>query len=173
MQGRGALLMKEQWQELLTVLNKMLTIYQTILLLSQQKKEILLAAKAKELEKVTQQEEILIVQAGKLEELRGKLVISIMASYGIQDGEISLEDLKKIAESAVVKELDVFSLEFSKVMTELAELNKLNAELVKQALGFINYNINVLSQTAVGPTYAPKGQSESTAPQRKIFDARV
>lgn len=165
--------MKERWDELLTVLNKMLTIYQAILLLSQQKKEILLVAKAKELEKVTQQEEILIVQAGKLEELRGKLVIAIMAGYGITDGEVSLEDLKKIAEPTVVKELDAFGVEFGRVMSEITELNKLNSELVKQALGFINYNINILSQTVVGPTYAQKGHSESSSNQRKIFDARV
>lgn len=165
--------MKERWEELLTVLHKMLTIYQAILLLSQQKKQILLTAKPKELEKVTQQEEILILQVGKLEALRGNIVNVIMADHGIKDGQVSLDELKKIAQPAVVVELETFSLEFGKVMAEIATLNKLNTELLNQALGFINYNINLLSQTVVGPTYAPKGQEDRPSIQRKIFDARV
>jgi len=38
---------------------------------------------------------------------------------------------------------------------------------------FINYNINILSHTAVGPTYAAKGQENGQAPKRTVFDARV
>lgn len=165
--------MKEKWGELLTVLSKMLSIYQAILILSHQKHDILVAAKSHELETVTKQEEVLIQQVGKLEDLRGKLVSELMAAHGITEGEVSLTQLHNIATPAVVEQLEHFSKEFSDIMTEMMPINKLNTELIKQALGFINYNINLLSQTAVGTTYAAKGQSKQEAPQRTAFDARV
>jgi len=165
--------MKDRWEELLTVLSNMLSTYQAILALSQQKHEILVAAKSQELETVTKQEELLIVQVGKLEVLREKLVGEMMADYGIQDGEVSLTELKKIAKPEIVEKLEKFGKEFSDVMTAIMPINKLNTELIKQALGFINYNINLLSQTAVGTTYAAKGSSNEQAPKRTVFDARV
>ena len=165
--------MKDRWEELLTVLSKMLNLYQAILTLSQQKHEILVTAKSHELEQVTKQEEILIVQVGKLEDLREKIVGEMMAEHGIKDGEVSLAELKKIAKPEIVEQLEMFGREFGDIMTKMAPINKLNTELIKQALGFINYNINLLSQTVAGTTYEAKGQTQQEAPQRKIFDARV
>lgn len=165
--------MNEKWEELLTVLSKMLSIYQAILILSQQKREILVAAQSQELGKVTEQEEILILQIGKLEEHREILVGELMALHGIEEGKFSFEELGKIAQPSVVEQLESLRKEFRKIMEEIEPLNKLNTELIKQALHFINYNINILSQTAVGPTYAPKGQNNEQAPKRTAFDARV
>lgn len=164
--------MKGKWEELLIVLSKMLSIYQAILILSQQKHDILVAAKSHELEQITKQEEILILQIGKLEDQRGRLVSELMTAHGITEGEISLSELRKIAAPAIVEQLEHFSKKFGDIMTEMVPINKLNTELIKQALGFINYNINLLSQTAVGPTYAAKGQAKQEV-KRTAFDARV
>ena len=165
--------MKDRWEELLTVLSKMLSIYQAILTLSQQKHDILVAAKSHELETVTRQEETLIQQVGKLEDLREKLVSELMAAHGITEGEFSLAKLHNIATPIVAQQLEKFGKEFGGIMTAMEPINKLNTELIKQALSFVNYNINLLSQTAVGTTYAAKGQSKQEAPQRTAFDARV
>lgn len=165
--------MNEKWEELLAVLGKMLSIYQAILRLSRQKYEILVAAKSQELTKVTEQEEILILQIGKLEEYRESLVAELMALHGIEEGKFSFNALNKIAQPAVVERMESLRKDFGEVMKEIGPLNKLNTELIQQALGFINYNINILSQTAVGPTYAAKGQNNEQAPKRTAFDARV
>lgn len=165
--------MKDRWDDLLKVLREMLRIYQAILTLSQQKKQILIAAKAHELETVTKQEEILIVQVGKLEDLREKLVAEMLAAYGIKDGEVSFAELKKIAKPEIVEQLERFTEEFGDIMAKMVPLNKLNTELIQQALRMINYNINILSQTVAGPTYAAKGQANPQTIQRTAFDTRV
>lgn len=165
--------MNEKWEELLAVLSQMLSIYQAILTLSQQKKRILVAAKSQELETVTKREEVLILQVGKLEERRENLVRQLMVLHGMELRKNSLEELGKIAAPIIVEKLELFRQEFGKVMKDIGALNKLNTDLIKQALGFINYNINLLSQTAVGPTYAAKGQNNEQAPKRTAFDARV
>lgn len=164
--------MKDKWEELLTVLKKMLSIYQVILTLSHQKHEILVSAQSQELDQVTKQEEVLIMQIGKLEDLRGKLVSELMVEHGITAGEVSLTQLHAIATPVVVEQLENFGKELTDIMTEMVPINKLNTELIKQALVFINYNINILSQTVVGPTYAARGQ-ENEQSKRIVFDARV
>lgn len=165
--------MKDKWEELLAVLSKMLSIYQALLTLTKQKHDVLVAAKSHELEAVTKQEEILILQVGKLEDLRGKLVSELMASHGITGGEVSLAELYKMARPEVVEQFDSISKKFGAVAAEIEPLNKINTELIQQALGFINYNINILSQTVAGPTYAAKGQVNQQIIQRKAFDTKV
>jgi len=165
--------MKDRWEELLAVLSKMLSIYQAFLALSQQKHQVLVAAKSHELETVTKQEEILIVEIGKLEDRREKIVSEMISQYGIKDGEVSLAELKKIAKPEVVEQLEKISEEFGTIKAELVSLNHLNTELIQQALRFVNYNINLLSQSVVGPTYAAKGQVNKQAVQRTAFDTRV
>lgn len=165
--------MKEKWAKLLAVLQEILNIYQAILTLSRQKKQILIATKSTDLDAVTKQEEVLILQIGKLEALREKYVSEIMAQHGITESSISIGELQKIAGPDVLEKLELFSKEFKIIMAEIVPLNKLNTELIEQALGFVNYNMNILSQISVGPTYAAKGQANEQGPQRKVFDARV
>ena len=164
--------MKDRWEALVAVLGKILSIYQAILTLSQEKKKILVAANAQELENVTKQEEILILQVGKLEEIRRKLVGELISAHGMTEEGQSLLQLQKIATPTVAQELENFRKKMGGIMEEIASLNKLNTELINQALGFINYNINILSQTVVGPTYAPKGQANEQT-KRTVFDAKV
>lgn len=164
--------MKEKWDALLVVLHKILNIYQELLLLSQQKKQVIVAVKPQELEKITKQEEVLIMQVGKLENMRGKIVRELMTVHGMLEGDASLTRLQEIATPDMREKLTVFNGKIDAVMAELVPLNKLNSELIEQALGFINYNINILSQTAVGPTYAAKGQANEQT-KRTVFDAKV
>ena len=165
--------MEEVWGNLLNVLNKIVSVYQTILALSEEKRKVLVAVKPQELEQITKQEETLILQAGKLEELRRKLVSEIMSIHGSSITEVSLEELKKIAKPEVVLQLEAFNTQMKQIMEKIVPLNEVNTKLTQQALNFVNYNINILSQTAVGPTYASKGESEKQAPKRTMFDAKV
>ena len=73
--------MKDNWDNLVALLSEMVEIYQVILDLSRQKKEALTAAKTRELEAITNNEERLILQVGKLEAARGKLNFKIFAIF--------------------------------------------------------------------------------------------
>lgn len=165
--------MEERWKNLLKVLNQILSVCQTFLELSKQKQKVLVAADSQELEKIVKQEDSLLVQISKLEKMREQCIHEILMVHGVQKSEVSLEKLKKIAEPDVAEQLEVFSKELGLIMDQLGPLHTLNAELITQALGFINYNVNVLSQIAVGPTYASGGQTDQQAPKRTLFDAKA
>lgn len=164
--------MKEKWEELLVILNQILDVYQIILMLSEQKKEIMVATKIEELEKVTKREELIIPQIRKLENQRGKIISELMADHGITEGRVSLKELYKVATPDIIEQLEVFSKKITIIMEKIVPLNKLNTQLIQQALGFIDYNINLLSQTVADTTYAAKGQA-GVQSKRIVFDARV
>jgi flagellar biosynthesis/type III secretory pathway chaperone len=134
---------------------------------------VLVAANSQELEKIVKQEDSLLVEISKLEKMREKVIKEILIAHSVQDAEVSLGALKKIAKPDVREQLEVFSKDLKEIMDQLGPLQILNSELIQQALGFINYNVNVLSQIAVGPTYASGGQTDQQAPKRTLFDAKA
>ncbi|MDR7866327.1 MAG: flagellar protein FlgN [Sporomusaceae bacterium] len=161
------------WDKLVILLDEMVSLYGAILELSRQKQDILIAVKPQDLEAVTKQEELLILQAGKLEAARGKLLQQLAAADGVAVQDITLAKMKELAGPEAGARLDKIAAEFERIMAELAPVNKLNAELIQRALGFINYNINLLTQSATGPTYAPKGKNTQETQVRKLVDKKV
>lgn len=164
--------MKESWDALVSLLTEMVDLYRGVLNLSRNKQEVLIEVNPPELEKITKQEEFLILQIGKLESKRGKLLKGIAADCGVKPEELTLSKLQELAEPAMADRLEAVAGEFDQTMIELASVNQLNTELIQRALGFINYNLNVLSQTTTGPTYASQGQT-GQANIRKIIDRKV
>lgn len=165
--------MKQHWEILIAILDEMLVLYQAILTLSQEKRTILVAADGQKLEQITKQEELLILQAGKLENQRGKAISEIGAFSGLAPAEINISKLKEFADNDIAKRLEELAERFDKIFAELESINEINTKLIKQALVFVNYNINMLAQSTTSPTYAPEGKSGQTGNSRNWVDRKV
>lgn len=165
--------MKANWEKLIALLTEMIGLYRAILELSRQKRELLIAVKPQELEAVTKQEELLILQVGKLEAARGRLTQEIAVASGRKSAALTLAELKELAGPAESEKLEAIAADLDRIMQELAPINQLNADLIQRALGFINYNLNLLTQSAAGPTYAPGGRNVQDSPQRKLVDRKI
>lgn len=166
--------MQELWKSLIDIMTEILTLYQAILALSQEKRTTLIAAKAQELETITKREETLIFEAGRLEKLRINIIEKIAASQGKITGKNSISEIKNFADADTVSRLDELTEAFDKVFKELLPLNKQNTQLIQQALVFVNYNINLLAQSKSGTTYAPQGKTDGQSmPARVLFDHKV
>jgi flagellar biosynthesis/type III secretory pathway chaperone len=151
---------KEVWDNLITLLSEMVNVYKSILEISRQKNKSLIAAKTQEIEKLTREEEMLILHAGKLEGARIKLMQELAARYGVAGETLTLARLREIAEPDTAKKLETIAGEFDTTLQELAPINSLNTELIQQALRYINFNINILTKSSASNTYAPQGQAE-------------
>jgi len=166
--------MNGKWQQLVDLLTDMLGIYRALLTLSRQKREILVAADTKELERVTGSEEALILRAGKLEVSRQNLVRDLAADLGVAAEELTLAKLTELAEEPVAEKLNALYKDFALITGELTRLNELNSRLIKQALQYINYNINLLAQDSVNATYSAGPQpSGSEAARRTLVDKKI
>lgn len=165
--------MTAMWDKFVNLLNQTLLIYQALLQLSRKKREILVEAKPQELEQLTKQEEMLIIEAGKLDKLRQTLTGELAAALGLPPGQTVLSVLIERADTETAAKLRTVSETFTEINDELLKLNELNERLIQQSLEFINFNINVLSQNKAEPTYAAKGQSELNGAGRSILDTKV
>lgn len=166
--------MTDIWDKLIDLLNQTLEIYQALLELSKKKRAVLANAKPQELEMLTKQEEVLILEAGKLENLRLKHMGELTATLGLPEEKRTLAALITCADEETADELKAISEEFAEVNEELQELNEINAKLIQQSLEFINYSINILSRSTVGPTYAAKGDTTPAgASSRSILDTKA
>ncbi|XEQ98304.1 hypothetical protein SPX_31960 [Sporomusa paucivorans] len=161
------------WDKLILLLTQNLQIYQALLRLSQKKREVLVAVNPQDLEQLTKQEEMLIIEAGKLEKLRQTLTGELAAALSLSPGQTALAVLIEQAEAETAAKLRTISETFTGVTAELVELNAVNEKLIKQSLDYINYNINILSQSTAEPTYAPKGQPDTGRAGKSMFDAKA
>lgn len=152
-------------------MSELLHIYREILVLSRQKKDILVAGKPADLAEVVKKEEILIIRAGKIDVVRQQ-VIQLIVKESHHDSTITMSDLLLLAPERAAVELRSISYEFQHVLAELKERNILNTQLLQQALKLINFNINLLTQNAVGPTYSPYGSHGQPVQGRTMFDQK-
>lgn len=165
--------MNQLWERLDTVLTEMLELYRALLTLSKQKREMLVKVQVQDIEAMTKREEALILQVGKLEGLREQVVADISKTSQLPPESLNLIKIRDLVDEAKADRFVWLDKEFDNVLQELTQLNKLNTELIQQSLGFINYNLNLLTQSQVGPTYAAKGQSAQNTPARGLVDRKV
>lgn len=161
------------WERLVDVLANMLKLYQALLTISKQKHDILVGAKAQELDALTKQEELLIVQIGKLEVIREKALREIITTHNFSDENITISKLAEVADPDIGIQISDLLKQFDSITADLVKMNKLNTKLIEQALSFINYNINLLTQNTIGPTYAAKGQQTQGTTSRAVLDQKV
>ena len=160
------------WDKLIAILLQTVDTYQIFLDLAQKKREILVEAKSRELELITRQEEAVILNAGKIEAVRADIISEIADLHGLKGKEITLSVLLQQADPNTIQQVTDISNKLDKILQELAQLNKLNIELIQRSLHYVNFNMNVLAQTISEPTYAREGQANPGV-SRKIIDAKV
>lgn len=161
------------WERLVGVLADMLELYRELLAISNKKHEVLVKARTVELDALTKQEELLIIQIGKLETVRETVLQEIAAATHIAGESVTIARLVELADEKFSARLHELWQQLSQVTGELKEINGQNTKLIDQALFFVNYNLNILTQNAIGPTYAAKGQEGQAARASKLIDRKV
>ncbi|AIF53662.1 flagellar protein FlgN [Pelosinus sp. UFO1] len=165
--------MKEKWEKLIAVFEKLLMLYQEILGLSVQKRDILVQNNVKDLEKNMKQEENLLFQVTKFDRIRKSMIKDLAVMYGLPDKEATLSGISQVADQDLVSNLNDIKNELQSVILKIAEVNDVNKKLVEQGLLIVNYSLNLLAQSSVGPTYHPNEKNSFVSPNKAMFDSKV
>jgi len=166
--------MANYWQNLIDVLEKQLELYTDSLDISRMKKEVLISGNIDNLNALTKQEEAMIFTIGKLERQRQAVVKEIGKQHGLPMENLSMKAISQLVDPEFAPRLTAINAELVAVFQQMAPLHKLNKRLIKQALIFVNQNLNLLTQTASGPTYAQQGTMvEATAKTRFWVDRKI
>lgn len=149
--------MNTLWDELLTVLEESVELYKGLLLLGEEKRQALIGTRAVELDAVTRREELMILEGTRLEERRAKVTAAIATRHQLSDNPPTLVAIIGVAESEMARQLKVCKAELDDAVQRLLRINETNGALIRQALHFVNYNLNLLTQCQAETTYGSSG----------------
>lgn len=159
------------WLELREILIKLVEVYQQILGLSKQKRIALVSVKIPDIESITKQEQVLLSVVNHLERDRKRVLLKIRKNVH--------EEYKNADISTLILQCDDTNrdslIDVNKQLKEIIEKvqlhNQTNTDLTMQALSAVNYQLNVLSQASVAPTYADGGKEVVDRKKRLNFEA--
>ncbi|EIW20906.1 MULTISPECIES: flagellar protein FlgN [Pelosinus] len=165
--------MKDTWGRLTAVLEKMLIVYQAILELSLQKREVLVQSNVPGLETIMKQEENVCFEVTRLDKIRKSIIKELAAIYGITDPKITLSHLAQVADQDEIGNVKNVEQELTTIILKISEVNNVNKQLVEQGLLIVNYSLNLLAQSTVGPTYHPNEKASFPPPNKSLFDSKA
>ncbi|MCG0275603.1 MAG: flagellar protein FlgN [Thermosediminibacteraceae bacterium] len=148
-------------------LKEQLRIYKELLELSEKKTDILVKGDVKTLGEITDIEQELIVRLGRIEDERMKIV------EGIAGGEITLSQLTEKLPDDIRLDLERISGELKEVLLKLQERNEINEKLIRRALEYINFSLEIMA--GAGRRTTGYGADGKTAEKEtiKIIDKKA
>ena len=159
---------------LIDVIEKESKIYEDILEISKNKTDIIVKGKVKELESITELEQSLIVQIGKLEAVREDLVNKICSNIGKDSSSnMTITELIGYIEAPQAEMLSSYKDNMISVLKEIKDINDINAKLIKSSIDFIDFSINIMSNVnSDGNNYSDNGQINDSE-KKTYFDVKL
>lgn len=146
--------------ELIIMLKAQITLGRQLLSFGDLQKQYLLAGDAQNSADVTMKTEQIINQFSLLERKKQKLLQDHSGcAINVNQNSMTSEDTVSQLEQRL-----------RMIVLELKEKNAKNSSLLHKTIEFINFNINIISQTVADTTYAPKGASSAAVCKKKMFD---
>lgn len=164
--------MKKLVEDLLLILNKERDLYRQALILAEDKKDIIIDGKIKELEALTSKEQALIGTLIKLENMRSQVLDQLIIS--LQAGHVeSLTDLMQFLDEASKVKIEMAKNELSSVVNKLKDKNELNGKLLEQSLDLIEINMELIAGLEADGRYDSQAVDKKGKVKSNLFDAKV
>lgn len=168
--------MKQAWEDIIGVLNEIAECYLRMTALAEEKRDALVNVKVDNINVLIGKEEGIIKEINILERKRQELVDQIAKDGNWTDEKIKLLDLVERAPEEYSEQMKEVGQRLADIVMQIALLNGINNNLLKQAMGIIEYNINILSRAQATPFYdAGGGQSHESKGNAglSVFDRKA
>ncbi|WP_053955782.1 flagellar protein FlgN [Inediibacterium massiliense] len=162
--------MSQSVEQLILALTKEYEIYKDYYTLGEQKKEVLILGDIKELEKIISQEQDIIRNTQKIDQIRTAIIGNILFEQKINWIE-NITQLCEYIEDPYKEKILEIREKLSKLLEEIQSLNDTNQQLTKQQLEYIDFNINILNNAQVTTTYGNKTEQQIIKPS-SLIDAK-
>lgn len=159
--------------ELIEILNKQASAYEELLILSTEKKSVIINNDIDALQKITIVENKIVSRSQKFEEKRLELMKDIASVLNRKNEELTLsilEELMKDQEEAPL--ISAVRIKLKDTVTKLKEANDLNNQLIEGSLDYIEFTMNLVrANLDEGPSYHHKGKN-IIGGEKGFFDAK-
>lgn len=145
------------WPELLRLIGDLKKRYERLLIILKKKETLIIDGRERKLALLVKEEENLINEIEKLEVKRAKAAEACMPEGAV--GPANLKTLLDIAPEDMRPKLEIAAVELLETMNAVAAMNRGVAELVREAMNFVSYQINLMSSdTAQETVYSGDGR---------------
>lgn len=163
-------------QEIVEIMQDMTGLHQQLLELAAQKKDAIIHNQVDQLNGLVNKESRIGKRISELEEQRTFETDRYLVGKGYRPNPaITVSDLTRIIVKAGEKQaLIEAQAQLLEVLEDLKEANKLNQELVKQSLAYIDYSLNLLIGAEDEAVYHnPHQQPHGLSKRSGFFDSRA
>jgi flagellar biosynthesis/type III secretory pathway chaperone len=163
-------------QEIVDIMQEMTGLHQQLLELAVQKKDVIIHNQVDQLNGLVNKESKLVKRISELEQQRVFETDRYLVGKGYRPNPaITVSDLTRIIVKAGEKQaLTQAQAQLLEVLEGLKAANKLNQELSKQSLAFIDYSLNLLVGAEDEAVYHnPQQQSTGYGKRSGFFDSRA
>ena len=160
------------WQDLPRILAELITDYQKLKQLNEEKRGVLVLVKLQELERLVRQEEEVVSAIHRTEKKRQEL-LGRMAKSGIRvSPDMQMDSVwSQCPERQQRETLYKLHRMLGRLVDEVQEAVANNGILVASALDAVNFRLNQLGGSMVEPAYGSRGQEQVS--HIKNFDLEV
>lgn len=159
--------------ELLKILDQEAEIYSSLLELSKNKTRIIVEGKVAELENIVKVEQSLVLQLGRLDARREDVVEKLAGELGTEPSKLNMTALLEKVGDNQAEELRKYQKHMTDIIKELKNANELNFKLIKNALDFIDFSINMLTgNNNAGNNYESTGMTRISQ-RRNLLDIKL
>ena len=164
-------------QELITVLTEEQQLYEKIIPIASEKKNVIIKNNLESLQEITEQEQLAIDQVTVLEKKRSEVIVNIGILLNRKPEELTLKEIIRLLENQPKeqKQLSQIHDQLKQTVQELKNINIQNKSLIVQSLEMIEFNMNLSQSTRMSPgNNYTKGAITEDAPalQAGTFDAK-
>lgn len=159
------------WEHLADNIECLNKAYKELLILGEKKRVVLGLLDMGKLESIVENEKKYIALVEKYEENRLQILKQLSTAYVEIKREIKFEDLCRICPLGLRKRLELAHDELNNLVQDVREINAINKFLVTAALSVVEYNLNVLGNTKVNPSYGANGNEQIS--KNKNFDFKA
>ena len=140
-------------QELISTLNSEETEYVTLLDLSKKKTPIIVAGDVEKLQKITDEEQIVVDRISHLDAKREQVMTDIAEVINRDVKTLKLSYLIEMLEKRPKEkaELALIHDRLKATVGELAMINNQNRELIRQSLDIVDFNLNLIKSMRQAP----------------------
>ena len=164
-------------ENLISVLEEENALYEQLIPIAEKKTQVIVANDLESLQNITASEQAIVDRISALEKQRSKVIVDMGTVLGKKPEELNFRTLVTMLKGQAKEQEKLRSLHdrLKKTTDHMISLNERNKSLIQQSLEMIEFNLNYIQSTWMGPGVGQYGKSAEEDMQSLgtgMFDAK-
>lgn len=157
---------------LLNKLQDLLKAHETLLLISDEKTDVLIEGNMEAFQKILLSEKKAVKELSRAENERQKVSTQYASDYKLTEEEVTVTSLiERLTDSDEHKHLEDITTKLVNCITELKRKEEMNRVLIQQSMQFVQFSLDVMNPNIEKMNYGNKSKNSNNA--RSTFDSQA